>query len=489
MRISIRGQARRELPHRNRPPEPNRASADPVFAESSLQGEDSSAGWAAGSDARQVARRAIVGILTVILLAGHGAAATAGGGDPRTVLHAWFDMALALTRHTATFSPPVASRAYGYLGVTAFEAVASGSDKLQSLAGQLNGLTAVPGRETGGVYDDAVVLDAALSSAVHDLFGNTGPTGHRAMDALDAKLRNEITGGLAPEVVERSEAYGRAVAAHILDWARDDGGAKVANMGFPLDYKPKAGPAYWVPTSAIVQQQAPLLPDWGKNRTFAMPMGSTCALPAPPAYSEDTSSEYYKQAREVYDTWKTLSPEQRAVARFWADDAMLSVTPPGHWLSIALDILDREKPGLEKSVDVLARLGVAEADSFVGCWQTKFVYDTVRPITFIHRLIDPQFETIVNTPPFPEFPSGHSAESAAAAVVLTSIFGDHFAFEDDTDVEDGLKPRSFSSFWAAANEAAISRLYGGIHYRAAIEMGADQGRCIGAYAVALHTWR
>ena len=418
-----------------------------------------------------------------------GVAAEPGAAETQAVLRGWYDMALALTRHTATFTPPVASRAYAYIGVTAFEAVASGSKQLQTLAGQLNGLSAAPPREAGAAYDDAVVLDAALSSAVHDLFGNTGPTGHRAMDALDAKLQARISDGLAADVVSRSETYGKTVATHILDWSRNDGGATVTNMGFPLDYKLTPGPAYWAPTSVIVQQQAPLLPEWGRNRTFAMPKGSTCGLPAPPAYSEDPSSEYYKQALEVYQGWKALTPEQRAIARFWADDAMLSVTPPGHWLSIALQILDRNKIGLEKSVDVLARLGIAEADSFVGCWQTKFVYDTVRPITYIHRVIDPKFDTIVSTPPFPEFPSGHSAQSAAAAVVLTSIFGDNFAFDDDTDEADGLKPRSFQNFWAAANEAAISRLYGGIHYRAAIEMGADQGRCIAAYTVALRTWR
>jgi hypothetical protein len=417
------------------------------------------------------------------------AAAQPGAAKAQEVLRGWYDMALALTRHTATFTPPVASRAYAYIGVTAFEAVASGSNKLQTLAGQLNGLSALPPREAGATYDDAVVLDVALSSAVHDLFGNTGPTGHRAMDALEAKLEARISEGLAADVVSRSETYGKAVASHILDWSRNDGGATITNMGFPLDYKLTPGSAYWVPTSVIVQQQAPLLPGWGENRTFAMPKGSTCSLPSPPAYSEDPSSEYYKQAFEVYEGWKALTPEQRAVARFWADDAMLSVTPPGHWLSIALEILDRDKIGLEKSVDVLARLGIAEADSFVGCWRTKFVYDTVRPVTYIHRVIDPKFDTVVSTPPFPEFPSGHSAQSAAAALVLTSIFGDNFAFDDDTDEADGLKPRSFQSFWAAAKEAAISRLYGGIHYRAAIEMGADQGRCIAAYTVALRTWR
>ena len=113
----------------------------------------------------------------------------------------------------------------------------------------------------------------------------------------------------------------------------------------------------------------------------------------------------------------------------------------------------------------------------------------MRPITYIRRVIDPAFETIVNTPPFPEYPSGHSTQSAAAAAVLTAVFGDDFAFDDNTDEADGLKPRSFPSFSAAADEAGISRLYGGIHYRAAIDKGLEQGRCIGAYAVALKTWR
>src|SRR5262249_46873248 len=286
------------------------------------------------------------------------------GAMAQAVLRGWYDMALALTRHTATFSPPVASRAYGYIGVTAFEAVASGSGRLQTLAGQLNGLTAMPARNPVATYDDAVVPDAALSAAVHGLFDNTGPTGHRAMDALDAKMQALVSLGLPAEVVTRSQAYGRAIAAHVLAWARDDGGAVIANMGFPLAYKPQDGPAYWVPTNTIVQQQAPLLPEWGKNRTFAMPSGSSCALPAPPSYSEDPASDYYKQAVEVYETAKKLTAEQRAIARFWADDAMLSVTPPGHWLSIALATIDRDKLGLEKSVDVLARLGIAEADTF-----------------------------------------------------------------------------------------------------------------------------
>jgi hypothetical protein len=260
-------------------------------------------------------------------------------------------------------------------------------------------------------------------------------------------------------------------------------------MGFPLEYKLTEGAAHWVPTSLIAQQQKPLLPDWGRNRTFAMPNGSACSLPAPPEYSEDKDSEFYKQAFEVYQTAKDLTPEQRAIARFWSDDPMLSPTPPGHWISIAMQILERDDVALNKSVDVLARLGVAVADAFIGCWDTKFKYDLLRPVTYIRRVIDPKWEPLLITPPFPEYASGHSAQSGAAAVVLSNLFGESFAFEDATRQTDGLTPRAFPSFWAAANEAGLSRLYGGIHFRAAIERGLEQGRCVGAFANALRTRR
>jgi hypothetical protein len=328
-----------------------------------------------------------------------------------------------------------------------------------------------------------------MSAVINVLFENTGPTGQRAFAAQKEKLDAETANGVPADVVERSTSFGTSVAAHVLDWAKDDGGAVIVNMGFPPDYKLIPGPAHWVPTSTIVQQQTPLLPDWGKNRTFAMPEGSTCPAPPPPAYSEDPGSEFYKEAEEVRDTKNSLTPDQVAIARFWSDDPMLSWTPPGHWISIILQLLQRDNIPLEKSVDILARVSIAEADAFIGCWQTKYEYDLVRPLTYIRRIIDPKWETLINTPPFPEYTSGHSVASGAAATVLTSIFGDDFAFQDNTGGKDGLPMRNFKSFWDAADQAGISRLYGGIHYRAAIENGLAQGRCIGAFAVALKTWK
>ncbi len=435
-------------------------------------------------------RHAVVMVIALTWFATLGAmAAQPNTGQSVDVLRSWYMLVLELVRHTPTYSPPVASRSYGYLGVTAFEAVAAGSRDLRSLAGQLNGLQAVPKRASGTTYDDAVVLQAAIAFAVKDLFSNTGPTGQRAMAAVEAKLRARVSASVPADVVTSSEAYGRAVAAHVLDWSRSDSGAIIENMGFPLEYQLTKGPAHWVPTSLIAQQQNPLLPNWGKNRTFVMPDGAACALPAPPDYSEEKTSEFYQQALEVYETTQKLTAEQRTIARFWSDDAMLSTTPPGHWISIALQILERGDAGPGRSVEVLARLGVAMSDAFVGCWNSKYQYDLLRPVTYIRRVMDPKWEHLLITPPFPEYPSGHSTQSAAAAAVLTDLFGENFAFQDSTLERDGLAARGFPSFSAAANEAGISRLYGGIHFRAAIERGLEQGRCIGGYVNALRTRR
>ena len=404
----------------------------------------------------------------------------------RDVLSTWTRLILELVRHTATYSPPVASRAFAYIFVAAHEALATGSPNSVSLSGQLNALTPTPAREAG-TYDEACVLHAALAASAQKFFANTGPTGLRAMAALADQLGAEASAGLPQDVVARSIGHGQAVAAHILTWSLTDGGAVVENMGFPYDYTPGTNPQDWVPTSLLRQQQAPLLPNWGQNRPFAMPSGSSCPIPPPPAYSEDPASPFYAAALEVRDTVANLTDEQRLIARFWSDDPMLSPTPPGHWIAITLAIADRDSLPVDRTAGILAALGVTMADAFIGCWAAKFEFNLLRPITYIRRVIDPKWEPLLNTPPFPEYPSGHSTQSGAAAAVLTAAFGEDFAFDDPTHEDEDFPVRSYASFQAAAEEAGISRLYGGIHYRFGVTAGLDQGRCIGAYAAALKT--
>ncbi|WP_137111960.1 vanadium-dependent haloperoxidase [Rhodobacter sp. SY28-1] len=404
----------------------------------------------------------------------------------REVLLTWHKLILELVRHTATYMPPVAARGFGYIGVTAHEALATGKPALRSLAGQLTDLTPLPARGEGE-FDEPCVLHAALETAVKELFANTGPTGQRAMQKMSEMMGKTASKDIASDVVERSVAHGRAVAEHILAWARVDGGAVVENMGFPRDYTPGTRPQDWVPTSLVRMQQAPLLPDWGKNRPFVMPDTASLDAPPPPDYDEALDSAFYGFAKEVYDTGKSLTDEQKLIARFWSDDAMLTPTPAGHWISIVMQIADRDALPVEMISSTLAKLGCAQSDAFVSCWSTKFKYNLLRPVTYIKKHIDKAWEPLLITPPFPEYTSGHSCQSGAASTVLTSMFGEDFAFDDATHEDEGLPVRSFPSFTAAAEEAAMSRLYGGIHYRFGNEQGLTQGRAIGALAAQLRT--
>jgi hypothetical protein len=320
---------------------------------------------------------------------------------------------------------------------------------------------------------------------VPHFFGNTGPTGQRAIAAMTEALAAQVAEGLDQATVDRSTAAGQAIAAHIIAWAAEDGGAEIENMGFPLKPARAVKPSDWVPTSTLGQQQAPLLPFWGRNRTFALPAPATCAPPPPPAYSDAPGSAFHAEATEVYEVTGGLTDEERLIARFWSDDPMLSPTPPGHWVFIARDLMEAEDADLARSAEVMARLGIAIADAFIGCWRTKYDHNLLRPVTYIRRHIDPAWEPYLITPPFPEYTSGHSVQSGAAAAVLEALFGADFAFADRTHEDDGMEARSFPNFRAAAAEAAVSRLYGGIHFRSAIDNGLTEGACIGAYAAGL----
>jgi membrane-associated phospholipid phosphatase len=405
--------------------------------------------------------------------------------SPAAVALEWYALTLNLVRHTATYSPPVASRTFGYLGVTLFEIAAARGQKLRSLAGQLNGFTGVPQPVAGAIYDDATVVHAALSNSVSALFSNTGPTGQRALTAVTSRSLNTVSKGVPEEVLQRSLEYGKAVSAAVMKWAATDGGAEITNLGFPLSYPRASSPEEWVPTGTLGLQQVPLLPAWGTNRPFAMKGGDTCALPAPIPYSTEKDSAFYKEALEVYTVTKSLTSGQRDIAAFWDDSAMLSMTPPGHWIGILSDIFRDTNANFETMAEGYARVGMAVADAFIGCWNTKFQFNLLRPITYIQRVIDPKWTPMLITPSFPEYPSGHSAQSGAVATVLTAFLGDKYAFTDHTHDDDGLEARGFASFWDAANEAGISRMYGGIHFRTAVERGLEQGRCVGAKINAL----
>ncbi|MGH7456258.1 MAG: vanadium-dependent haloperoxidase, partial [bacterium] len=241
-------------------------------------------------------------------------------------------------------------------------------------------------------------------------------------------------------------------------------------------YTLPAGVGFWVPTPSKFQR--PLQPHWGNNRSFFLRSGSECQPGPHPLFSERPGTKFYEEMMEVYNTVNNLTAEQRAIAEFWADNPRQTATPAGHWIAILNQIIAQRQLNLEVAAEAYAKVGIVVADAFISCWYTKYEYNLVRPITCIRKIIDANWRPPVSTPPFPEYTSGHSVQSGAVAQVLTDMFG-AVAFTDHTHDSRNLSSRSFSSFFAAADEAAISRLYGGIHFRSAIELGLEQGKCVG----------
>jgi hypothetical protein len=409
-------------------------------------------------------------------------AAPANDADPEVAL-AWFDLYLVLVETSPGFSPPVASRAFGYAGLTLYEAVVPGLDGYRSLAGQLNGLQPLPQPDSGRAYHWPAVANAALAAITRDLFSHTTAANLQAINQLEGRLAAGYAGAVEAAELARSIGQGYAVAEAIHLWSLTDGGHHGELRNFPDTYIPPAGPGAWEPTPP--QFARAMLPSWGENRPFVLESGADCGPPPPPAYSEEPGSLFYTQAAEVYDAVNGLTAEQKAIAEFWADNPGETSTPPGHSMSIVSQVLRQEKATLALAAEAYARTGLAVADAFIGCWNAKYRDNLVRPVTYIRALANPDWEPAVATPPFPEYTSGHSVQSAAAAQVLTDLFGADLAFTDYSHDGRGLAPRSFASFDAFAEEAAISRLYGGIHYRAAIEEGLEQGRCIGRQVSAL----
>jgi hypothetical protein len=395
---------------------------------------------------------------------------------------AWFALQLKLVKESPGFSPPVASRAFGYAGVALYEAVVPGMPAYRSLAGQLNGLSELPQVALGQRLHWPAAANSALAAITRLLFANASSENKAAIAALELRFANQFRPLLQPEIFQRSVTQGKSVAEAIYIWSLSDGGHEGYLKNLPYSYKTPVGPRLWVPTSPNFSRA--LQPYWGNNRPFVLNAGSECQPPPPPPYSEQPGTKFYNEMMEVYNAVNKLTAEQRAIAEFWADNPGETATPPGHSISILNQIIKQKQIDLEVAAEAYAKVGMAVADAFIACWRIKYQYNLLRPITCIQSLMDPDWNPIMNTPPFPEFTSGHSVQSGATAQVLTDLFG-AVAFTDHTHDNRGLAPRSFSSFFAAADEAAISRLYGGIHFRSAIELGLEQGKCVGQKVGAL----
>jgi hypothetical protein len=418
-------------------------------------------------------------LLVLVLALGTVRAAHASPSADRCdseVASRWADL-LYETIQTVRLFPPSASRVIGYFGVTLHEAVAPGRSRGVSLAGQLNDLASVPQPDPEQEHEWRVVVNAASARLLDGLFAGSPPTLAR-VEELRASIHAELARDVPAAVLDRSEAQGMRVADAILAWSKTDGFTELTSCPWTAP----VGAGLWQPTPLDLRPA--LEPCWGNIRPFALQSGEACEPPPPTPYSTDPKSQFVAEMREVEDAVDHLTPAQRDIALYWSDDRSVTAGPPGHWMALVAQLSRERSLPLGIACEAQARVGIAVADGFISCWHAKYRFDFVRPVTCIQQQSNPTWLPLLATPPFPEYPSGHSVQSAAAARALTDLFGP-VAFTDRVLERRGLKARSFASFEDAAREAAISRLYGGIHFRPSIDDGLIQGDCV-ARQVAAH---
>jgi PAP2 superfamily len=432
-------------------------------------------------------RRVRGGAVSLLLLAGCRAEPSASSESLNSAAPLHEAMAeLTSTMVYDIFSPPQASRVYSYASIAGYEALRQGDTTWKSLAGQARNMPPVPQPDRSKEYSWPLAGVRAFLTVSHQLTFS-----RERMDSVRTLISGRYEKAVPADVYARSIAYGDTIAKHVLAWAGTDGFKQ--SRGLPkFSITKQVG--RWIPTPPAYMDAVE--PNWGTIKPFAMDSGSQFRPPTAIPFDSTKGTAFFTQALEVYETGKTLTDEQRAIASFWDCNpyvmnvqghtmfATKKITPGGHWMGIAGIASRKANASLLQSADAYARTAMALADGFTAAWDEKYHSAVIRPETVINAYIDEKWVPLLQTPPFPEYPSGHSVISTSAAQVLTAIYGQSFAFADSSEVPYGMPVRSFTSFEAAANEAAISRLYGGIHYRQAIEEGQRQGKQVGQQLLA-----
>jgi len=380
---------------------------------------------------------------------------------------------------TDGFSPPAAARIYCYANIAAYECLVPYFSGYRSLAGQLTEFKGI-GHVPNPKVDRDLLLVFLFVDVSKDLVYRT-----HIMDHFKQAYLRERT-DLSEETIATTQKEATQLKNEYFKWVGNDNYRKIKEAD---RYVPFSGLQFWEPTPPAYMDA--LEPNWQLLRPMVITSPTEVTTLPPTKFDTLPSSTFYQNAMEVYNAVNTLNEERLNVAKFWDCNPLQTqtmghfnfvsrqLTPGGHWLGIVRICSKMKKLGLMESMQPYLLISIGMYDGFLTAWAEKYNSCLIRPETYINRYIDPDWRPILETPPFPEHPSAHSVISASSAYILTQLWGDNFYFEDDTEVNFGLTIRKFNSFQEAANEAAISRLYGGIHYMPAIEHGKSTGSQIG----------
>lgn len=393
----------------------------------------------------------------------------------------WNQFILRSETNCEGYRGPIASRAYAYIGLAAYEAALPGlAGSFNSLIERFPGIN-LPEPPPALGYDRSIALNACYAAILRRFYLVAPEEIRMENNRLEEKWEQRLSKHIDDSIIKSSKAFGQSVAEAVYTWSATDSlGFEANHHNYERSYIPPVGEGKWVPSTDF--PMPPLLPYWGQVRPFVIQTERYLAKPLPP-YSTETNQPYYRQAVELISLSSPLSPENQWIADFWNDDHPGTMfTPPGHWLSITNQVVAHEHPNIEKVMETYLKVGFALCDASIATWYSKYLYNLERPETFIQRNIDKSWRPYSPSPSFPSYPSGHACISAAAAEVLTSLYGHAYHMMDCSHVDKEnvvLKPREFKSFEQMAKESALSRIFMGVHWRMDAEEGYRIGSLIG----------
>jgi hypothetical protein len=377
-------------------------------------------------------------------------------------------------------NPPLASRFFSYACLAGYEIISQNDSRFIGFHGILNDYPEIKKPDSIATYSYKL---AALLSMI-ETAKKLQPSGS-LLEKYQTKLLDSCKDlGYSAELLEQSQQYALLISKKILAYAKSDGYNKISNY---RRYTPLDSEGTWYPTPpAYISAVEPY---FNTVRPFTLDSCSQFKPASPIPFSKDKNSAFYQLMLLNYKS--QLSEEHKTIAAFWdcnpfavQDEGHMmiglkKISPGAHWLGITGIACGKSKKSFNETLQIYATVSIGLMDGFICCWDEKYRSNRIRPETAIRKYIDPNWAPFIQTPPFPEYLSGHSVISSSSATILSHYFGDNFSYTDSVEVPYGLKPRSFSSFNEAAQEAAVSRFYGGIHFMDAIDNGLVQGKKVG----------
>lgn len=424
---------------------------------------------------------ALTGAVVLVYILGCYSSRKAEEEDEVAIVLDWNKFLLEAELHTEGYRGPVVSRAYGYIGLAAYEASIPGlAGDFQSFSSRFDGLV-LPIAPPLDQFDLRTSINACYTTILSRFFITAPEPIRRKLSKMAEKWDLLIREKIDSSTMSRSTAFGRDVADAIYAWSSTDSlGFRANHHNYDRSYVSPLGAGKWVSSPDF--PMPPLLPYWGRVRPFIIKTSDYLAKPLP-EYSVQTNQSYYVQALEIISLSKPLSAENQWIAEFWDDDHPgLTFTPPGHWMAITNQVIEIEHPSIEKTIETYLRVGFALADAMIASWYSKYEYTMERPESYIQKHIDPTWRPAAPSPSFPSYPSGHSMMGAATAEVLSAMYGSTYKMTDKSHigrVDFAVKPRSFNSFDQMAKENALSRILLGVHWRMDAEEGLRLGALIG----------